>query len=130
LGMLFGGIGLNPAGVAFFFFQHEGGSEIAKQFISSLVKINVDEAKQAGYVDVFSDEDAYMAAQTVAIELSQEPIQAFLQTKEILHTQNKLQLEVILQLEKAGQMKASQTKDHREGVRAFLEKRKPQFQGK
>lgn len=129
-GMLFGGIGLIPDGGAHFFLQQRVGTEKAKQFIWSLEQMNAEEAKQAGYVDVLSEEDAFVAAKILASKLSQGPIQAFLKTKEILHTQNKQQLEEILLLEKEGQLKASQSKDHREGVRAFLEKRKPQFQGK
>jgi 2-(1,2-epoxy-1,2-dihydrophenyl)acetyl-CoA isomerase len=36
----------------------------------------------------------------------------------------------VLHLETIGQQKMRQTEDHREGVRAFLEKRKPYFIGK
>jgi enoyl-CoA hydratase/carnithine racemase len=40
---------------------------------------------------------------------------------------NRPQLLKTLELEKQGQLKMRETKDHQEGVRAFLEKRKPVF---
>ncbi|MDP4169175.1 MAG: enoyl-CoA hydratase, partial [Bacillota bacterium] len=48
----------------------------------------------------------------------------------ILAEKNRPQLLKMLELEKHGQFKMRQTQDHREGIQAFVEKRKPRFIGK
>ena len=53
-----------------------------------------------------------------------------IETKRILHASNLRELEEILQGESEGQVKMRQTQDHLEGIKAFVEKRVPQFEGK
>ncbi len=43
---------------------------------------------------------------------------------------NRPQLLKILELEKHGQFNMRKTLDHKEGIKAFIEKRKPMFIGK
>lgn len=52
-----------------------------------------------------------------------------LATKEILHKEKLPELERILQAEAIAQAKMRQTKDHQEGITAFVEKRQPNFIG-
>ena len=47
-----------------------------------------------------------------------------------LHTSVKLDLFTCLAQEAEGIVRSAQTADHREAVRAFVEKRKPEFQGR
>jgi enoyl-CoA hydratase/carnithine racemase len=53
-----------------------------------------------------------------------------IKTKKILAEKNRPQLLKILELEKHGQSKMRETIDHHEGIRAFLEKRSPNFIGR
>lgn len=129
-GMLFAGIGLIPDGGGHFFLKERVGNHQAKQFIWSLEQISGEKAKEYGFVDLLTNGNALDAAKQLAQQLQASPLLAFIKTKEILHGQKLSELQVFLQEEKAGQFQAAATKDHREGVRAFLEKRKPQFQGK
>lgn len=130
LGMLFAGIGLIPDGGAHFFLRERMGTHQSKQFIWSLEQVQGEEAKSLGFVDIVTDGDAKEGAKQLAKKLLASPLAAVIESKVILHEQQKDNLLKILRREKQGQLKAAQTKDHREGVRAFLEKRKPQFQGK
>lgn len=129
-GMLFAGIGLIPDGGAHFFLKERLGTHQAKQFIWSMKQVKGEQAKMMGFVDVLTDAVAEEAALQLAAKLQTSPLEAIIESKIILHEKNKEALQTILLAEKQGQLKAAQTKDHREGVRAFLEKRKPEFQGK
>jgi enoyl-CoA hydratase/carnithine racemase len=53
-----------------------------------------------------------------------------IKTKKILAEKNRPQLLKFLELEKHGQQKMRETKDHREGIKAFIEKRSANFIGK
>ncbi|MBO1001444.1 enoyl-CoA hydratase/isomerase family protein [Pseudogracilibacillus auburnensis] len=129
-GMLFAGIGLIPDGGGHFFLKERLGTHQAKQFIWSLDQVHGEEAKKMGFVDILTKGAAEEGALQLAAKLQVSPLQAIIKTKMILHHQQKEVLQYFLREEKREQIEAALTKDHREGVRAFLEKRKPYFQGK
>lgn len=129
-GMLFAGIGLIPDGGGHFFLKERVGTHQAKQFIWGLEQIKGEEAKEYGFVDVLTEGDALEAAQGLALQLQTSPLLSLIKSKEILHGQKLAELKSILQEEKKGQLIAASTEDHQEGVSAFLEKRRPKFQGK
>jgi enoyl-CoA hydratase/carnithine racemase len=56
------------------------------------------------------------------------PLQAFIETKLIYFQQSESQLLAVLQKERAAQARLRQSHDHKEGIQAFLEKRRPVFQ--
>ncbi|MGD6816930.1 enoyl-CoA hydratase/isomerase family protein [Metabacillus sp. 84] len=69
-------------------------------------------------------------ARSYAFRLAQGPVQAFGHMKRIMEQAFSSTLEDILEQERLTQAMMIETADHREGVAAFKEKRKPVFQGK
>ncbi|OES43972.1 enoyl-CoA hydratase [Domibacillus iocasae] len=128
LAMNFIGIGLIPDGGGHFMLERRLGAVKAKKVIWDGKIMSGAEAAEMGLVDrsvasgTVQQEVAYLMK-----ELHQKPIQAMIKTKKIMADMNRPQLLKTLELEKQGQLKMRETKDHQEGIRAFLEKRKPVF---
>lgn len=128
-GMLFAGIALIPDGGGHFFLEQRLGTHKAKQFIWGLEQVKGEQAKAYGFVDVMTEGNALDAAKQVGAKLLASPVLALIESKLILHEQKVDQLRDTLAREKQGQLKMRSTKDHAEGVAAFLEKRQPKFSG-
>ena len=94
----------------------------------------VFDAKQAldwGFItQVVEDEKLNNTALEIASKLAQGPTRAYAIAKENLNRSMMAHLESQLELERTGMIAASRTEDYVEGVRAFLEKRKPVFKGR
>lgn len=130
LAMNFIGIGLIPDGGGHFFLQQRVGEQKAKQIIWDGRKITGDAALELGLVDEVVEEDLQKAVLLKVREWLHKPISAMIETKMILSQSNLPTLLKILELEKLGQHKMRATADHQEGIRAFLEKRRPNYTGK
>lgn len=128
LAMNFIGIGLIPDGGGHFFLAKRVGETKAKHIIWEGKPMNAHEAYELGIVD-FIVEDENEAEQKIA-EWQAKPLQAMIATKTLYANLTKEELLKVLQFETEAQQKMRQTEDHREGVRAFLEKRKPNFTGR
>ncbi|WP_027410327.1 enoyl-CoA hydratase [Anoxybacteroides tepidamans] len=128
LAMNFIGIGLIPDGGGHFFLAKRVGVVKAKHLIWEGKQMSADEAYKHGIVD-FVAEDIAQIEQKIA-EWRAKPLQAMIATKMLYADVTKDELHRVLQLETEAQQKMRQTEDHREGVRAFLEKRKPNFIGR
>ncbi len=128
LAMNFIGIGLIPDGGGHFFLERRLGEAKAKHLIWEGKPLSAEEAFQLGLVDEIV-EDVSEIHEKIA-QWQTKPILAMIETKKIYTELNKERLLQALRLETMGQQKMRQTKDHREGVRAFLEKRKPNFGGR
>src|SRR5690625_203714 len=130
LGVLFLGVGLVPDGGGHFFLQERLGTHGAKQFTWSLKQLTSEEAKAKGIVDIIATEKtAVEVATKVAKKLYTQPLQAMIRTKMIYHKKEEQTLRTYLQEERQAQWDMRQTLDHKEGVNAFIEKRKPNFKG-
>lgn len=123
-------IGLIPDGGAHFFLEKLLGEAKAKQLIWKGETLSAEEAKDIGIVNETVEKDLHNALNRKIDEWLQQPIQAMIRTKKIYVENNRPQLLKLLELEKYGQSKMRETKDHQEGIRAFLEKRTPRFIGK
>jgi enoyl-CoA hydratase/carnithine racemase len=128
LAMNFIGIGLIPDGGGHFFLAQRVGTAKAKQIIWEGKPMDANEALQLGLVD-FVVENEEQAEQIIA-SLQTKPLQAMIATKMLYAEQTKADLLRVLDLETDAQQRMRQTEDHREGVRAFLEKRQPVFRGR
>ncbi|MET3576575.1 enoyl-CoA hydratase [Bhargavaea ullalensis] len=130
LAMNFIGIGLVPDGAGHFFLKERIGVPKAKQLIWTGEVMTAEKAKSLGLIDeVVPDGAAANHAKSMAGQLLKTPISAMIASKGILHTPKLEELRSVLQLESDAQQAMRQTADHREGISAFVEKRKPIFKG-
>lgn len=127
LGMLFAGVGFVPDGGGHYFLQKRLGMNRAKQFIWSMKQVKANEAKQMGLIDEVTTGDVLQAANELAQHMSFLPFDAVLATKNIYRQEEIGLIESILRQEKQAQIELAKGENHREGVRAFLEKRQPRF---
>jgi 2-(1,2-epoxy-1,2-dihydrophenyl)acetyl-CoA isomerase len=92
--------------------------------------VDADQALQFGLVNrVWPDDDFAREAEAAVAALAAGPTLAFARTKALFRDHLAVDLAGALAGEAAAQIAAGQTKDHMEGVIAFLEKRPPNFQG-
>ena len=93
-------------------------------------KISAVEAEKAGMIyKYFPDETFYIEAEKIAETLADLPTKGLAFTKQALNLSLEQTLDQQLQTEDDLQQKAAVTNDFREGVDAFLGKRKAKFKG-
>lgn len=104
------------------------GERRAKQLIFSGVPVSAAEARQMGLVnEVFKQEELLVRVREVLQKMLSNSFFAVLQAKEAVQKGSTMSLESGLALEKHAFQTAFSHPDRIEGIRAFLEKRKPQF---
>ena len=94
-------------------------------------KISADDAEKIGMIYKSVPDDTFWnEVNKTAFHLAQMPTRALWLTKQALNASMNNTLSEQLELEDELQSKASKTLDYKEGVNAFLEKRKAEFIGK
>lgn len=124
-------VGVVPDGGAVYFLTQHLGLLRAKELTMSGRRVQALEALAMGLVNrVVPDAELDAAAMAHARELVRGPTFAFGAAKKLYKQMYQPTLEAFLDAELYAQSAALMTEDHKEGVKAFFEKRKPVFQGK
>ncbi|PWK17560.1 enoyl-CoA hydratase-related protein [Xanthomarina spongicola] len=124
-------IGLVPDSAGTFFLPRLIGFQKALALAMLGDKVSAEEAERLGMIykmipfESFEDE-----VEKLALKLANMPTKALGMIKELFNQSMTNDLESQLALESKFQIEAAQSEDYREGVAAFIEKRKPNFKGR
>lgn len=124
-------IGLAPDSGAAYFLPRIVGAARALELSITGDRVDAERALEIGLVNhVAPAELLHEETMKLARHLATMPTAAIALTKSLLRDASTLSLDDTLALEGRVQDEAALTADHREGVRAFLEKRDPTFGGR
>ena len=128
---IFRRIGLAPDGGAIWFLTRRIGMAKAKELVFTARFVEAQEALSLGLVnEVVPDDQLMVRAEELVADLASGPTFAFGLAKKLFHMASAPSYEDFLDMEAFVQPQLDQTEDHREGVAAFREKRKPNFVGR
>lgn len=123
-------VGLIPDGGGFYFLPRLIGMPKAKELVFRGKMITAEEAEKLGLINRVVPHDQLLSeAMALANELAQGPTKAIGLAKTMLHESAEMDLQKALNYEALAQAVTVQTDDHKEGIQAFAEKRKPKFTG-
>lgn len=126
----FANIGLVPDSAGTFFLPRLAGLQRAAAMAMLAEKIKSQQAMEFGLIwKVFPDDRLQEEAFSIARKLSLMPTKGLGLTKRLFNAGLSGNLEEQLLLEEKMQGEAGNSYDYNEGVKAFLEKRKPVFKG-
>jgi len=124
-------VGLVPDSGGSFFLPRLVGLAKAKELVFLGEKISAPQALELGLIyRVFPEKEFLEEARKLAGKFGSMPTVSLGLAKRALHESVGNNLFQQLEIEKNYQTLSSKTSDYREGMTAFLEKRKPQFKGK
>jgi len=126
----FSKIGLIPDSAGTFFLPRLIGFQKASALMLLGDKVSALDAERLGMVyKVFSSEEFMDETKKLAETMAQMPTKALGMTKRLLNASMANDLNAQLEMESKLQIEAAQSEDYREGVAAFVEKRRPNFKG-
>lgn len=123
-------VGLTPDCGGSFILPRLIGWRRATEFMMTGDVMTAAEAAATGMINaVVPDEELMSRAMAMAERLAQSPTAAIGRIKRMMEAGANNSYEEQLELERQVQIESGQTKDFREGVAAFIEKRSPKFTG-
>lgn len=128
---VFIGVGLVPDSGSTFTLPRIAGLAKTFQMCATGERISAQEAKSLGLVNVVvsNQEVLRIALERYAKKFASSPTKSIGMIKLLLNNSFSFSLEEMLEEEAIAQSIAGDTHDYKEGVAAFLEKRKPAFKG-
>lgn len=127
----FSKIGLIPDSAGTFFLPRLIGFQKASALMMLGDKVGAVDAERLGMIYAYYSNDAFNEeVEKLAVKLANMPTKALGLTKRVLNQSLTNNLEEQLALESKYQIESAQSEDYSEGVNAFVEKRKPIFNGK
>lgn len=123
-------VGLVPDSGALWFLTRMVGASRAWSLVAGGKSLTAAEAKELGLVHSVVESGNFESHwRAEARRLASGPTRAYALTKALLGRASGLSLDEQLEREVNAQSEAGATKDHMEGVQAFLSKRRPRWQG-
>jgi 2-(1,2-epoxy-1,2-dihydrophenyl)acetyl-CoA isomerase len=127
----FSKIGLIPDSAGTFFLPRLIGFQKASALAMTGDKVSATDAEKMGMIyKVLSTETFMDEVMKLANDMAQMPTYALGLIKETMNASMTNDMDAQLKLEEVNQIKAGNSDDFKEGVAAFLEKRKPVFNGR
>src|SRR5690625_2640471 len=127
----FSKIGLIPDSGGTYFLPRIIGFQKASALMMLGDNVSAKEAESLGMIYTYFNAESFEEeSKKIAITLANMPTKALGMTKELLNASMTNSLDEQLAMESTYQIEAAQTEDYKEGVTAFIEKRKPNFKGK
>ncbi|HEX2404161.1 MAG TPA: enoyl-CoA hydratase-related protein [Acidimicrobiia bacterium] len=124
----FTAIGLVPDSGTTWWLSHHLGVSRALEITFTNRRVGADEARQLGLcVDVVPGDQLLGRAKALAGQLADLVPDSLVTTRRLIRDASAVSLEEALNAEQTEQNRLGRTPEHREGVMAFIEKRKPDF---
>ncbi len=122
--------GLVPDGSSTYFLPRIVGLKRALELTLTNRMLSAQEALQWGLITrVVPDNELLAQAMALAVQLASGPTRAYGLSKRLLHSGWTETLETQMENESQAIANSARTRDAREGITAFLEKRSPQYKG-